>query len=118
MISSLPPIDHIARRSVLPNKRLAPANNYVAASTNGGNSMFWFDPMYFVFVAPAFILALWAQYRVRAGTSAIGAADGCRRGPAYSRSGRTSDVGIEMIPGNLSDHYDPREKVLRLPGRV
>jgi len=29
-----------------------------------------------------------------------------------------SDVAIEQIPGELSDHYDPREKVLRLSSAV
>jgi Zn-dependent membrane protease YugP len=28
------------------------------------------------------------------------------------------DVGIEMVPGHLSDHYDPRDKVLRLSPEV
>ena len=29
-----------------------------------------------------------------------------------------TDVGIEMMPGHLSDHYDPRDKVLRLSEEV
>jgi Zn-dependent membrane protease YugP len=28
------------------------------------------------------------------------------------------NVGIEMVPGHLSDHYDPRDKVLRLSEEV
>jgi len=84
--------------------------------------MFWFDPMYFVFVAPAFILALWAQYRVRSAYARAQAQSAPLTGAAAARhildQAGLSDVGIEMIPGNLSDHYDPREKVLRLPGRV
>ena len=27
--------------------------------------MYWFDPMYFVFLAPALLLAFWAQARIR-----------------------------------------------------
>jgi Zn-dependent membrane protease YugP len=79
-----------------------------------------FDPMYLVFVAPAMILALWAQWRVK---SAYATASGLA-----SRSGRTgadaaraimkaagvSGVQIEETGGVLSDHYDPRHKVLRL----
>lgn len=29
-----------------------------------------------------------------------------------------SDVSIEMVPGELSDHYDPRNKILRLSEHV
>ena len=28
------------------------------------------------------------------------------------------DVGIEEVPGTLSDHYDPRDRVLRLSGDI
>jgi len=80
--------------------------------------MFWFDPMYFVFVAPAFILALWAQYRVRSAYARAQQQPAPLTGAAAARhildQAGLSDVAIEMIPGNLSDHYDPREKVLRL----
>ena len=36
---------------------------------------------------------------------------------AWTRSG-LQNVGIEQTPGHLSDHYDPRSKVLRLSGDV
>jgi hypothetical protein len=83
-------------------------------------AFFYFDPMYFVVVGPAFLLAIWAQMRVkssfrrwsqvplRAGwTGAQVAARVCELGGAEG-------VEIEMTPGKLSDHYDPRERVLRL----
>jgi Zn-dependent membrane protease YugP len=80
----------------------------------------WFDPMYFVFLAPGILLALWAQYRVR---SAYSEASGVPVHSGYSgaetadvmlRSHGIEGVRIEPVGGVLSDHYDPREKVLRL----
>ena len=82
--------------------------------------MFVLHPMFFVFIAPAILLALWAQARVK---SAYHAASQVR-----SMSGMTGAqaarelldlhglrrVRIERSRGYLSDHYDPRHKVLRL----
>ena len=81
---------------------------------------FGFDPVYFVFLAPAIILSIWAQFRVRRAYS--------RYSKVRSSTGLTGQqiarrmldaegvagVRIEMVPGNLTDHYDPRSKVLRL----
>ena len=78
----------------------------------------FFDPWYFLYLAPAFLLAMWAQYRIR-----VTYADAQRRpaplsGAAAARhildSAGLSNVEIEQVPGHLSDHYDPRHKVLRL----
>ncbi len=82
--------------------------------------MFYFDPMYFLFLAPAMLLALWAQWRVRsayAEASRIRAASGLSGAQAADqvmRTGHVPDVQIEPVQGFLSDHYDPRGKVLRL----
>jgi len=78
----------------------------------------FFDPVYFLFVAPAILLALWAQFRVQANYAAAQQVPAPLSGAAAARhvldSAGLHDVGIEMIPGQLSDHYDPRDKVLRL----
>jgi len=78
----------------------------------------FFDPMYFLFVAPALLLAFWAQYRVHASYAEAQREPPPLSGPAAARhvlaSAGLRDVDIEMIPGQLSDHYDPRDKVLRL----
>ncbi len=80
-----------------------------------------FDPMYFVAIAPAIVLALWAQYRVRSTYAAAqqepASMSGAQAGRRILDDAGLFDVGIEQVPGELSDHYDPREKVLRLsPG--
>ncbi len=89
--------------------------------------MFYFDPihcnlMYFVFVAPAFLLGLWAQFRIRTAYSQAQQMAAPLSGAAAARhildSAGLSDVQIEEVPGQLTDHYDPRDKVLRLSQEV
>ncbi|MCC6909053.1 MAG: zinc metallopeptidase [Phycisphaerales bacterium] len=80
--------------------------------------------MYFVFLAPAMILALWAQAKVSsayAKMSRVPVSSGLTGAQAAQRVLRDAgcfDVGIEMTQGMLSDHYDPRHKVLRLSPQV
>jgi Zn-dependent membrane protease YugP len=84
--------------------------------------MIYWDPMYFVFLAPGFLLALWAQARVKSAYAQASRVAANLTGAAAARyildSAGLSDVGIEMIPGALSDHYDPRHNVLRLSQAV
>lgn len=84
----------------------------------------WFglDPLYWMMLAPALILGFWAQMRVK---SAFAAAERVRApmsGAAAARyvldSAGLQDVAIEPVQGFLSDHYDPRHKVLRLSPHV
>ena len=82
----------------------------------------FFDPMYFLFIAPALILGLWAQFRIRSTYSAARQVPASLSGAAAARhildSAGLTNVGIEQVPGHLSDHYDPRDKVLRLSPEV
>jgi Zn-dependent membrane protease YugP len=83
-----------------------------------------FDPMYLLFLAPGILLGLWAQWRV---TSAFRHASQIPPASGYSgaeaadlllhRSG-IDGVAIEPVEGQLSDHYDPTHKVLRLSNDV
>lgn len=79
-----------------------------------------FDPVYFLFAIPPMLLALWAQYRVKAAytaTDQVLARSGMSGAEAAARllqSYGVNNVGIKMVPGVLTDHYDPREKVLGL----
>ncbi|MEX0703744.1 MAG: zinc metallopeptidase [Planctomycetales bacterium] len=78
----------------------------------------YFDPLYFVFIAPAILLAIWAQYRVKSTYHAAMRVDARLTGAAAARhildQAGLHDVGVEMTHGMLSDHYDPRHRVLRL----
>src|SRR5262245_4220057 len=80
----------------------------------------FFDPMYLLFMLPGIALAAWAQWRV---SSAF--ARGSQIAPQSGLSGAEAaaevmhaagvdGVGIEPVAGQLTDHYDPSEKVLRL----
>jgi hypothetical protein len=80
--------------------------------------MFYFDPYYFLAILPAVLLAFWAQHRVRSTYAEAQRIAAPLSGAAAARhildSAGLQDVDIEMIPGQLSDHYDPRDRVLRL----
>jgi uncharacterized protein len=76
------------------------------------------DPLYFLFIGPAMLLALWAQFRVRSAYAAAQKQPAALSGAAAARhildQAGLQGVSIEMVPGEMTDHYDPREKVLRL----
>ncbi len=84
--------------------------------------MYWFDPYYLLYLAPAFILMLWAQMRVKVTYAQARAQPAPLSGAAAARhildSAGLQNVRIEQVPGKLSDHYDPRDKVLRLSSEV
>lgn len=81
---------------------------------------FFIDKYYILLIVPAALIALWAQIKVK---TAYGEYSG-----KYLQSritGQTAarlildlnnlqDVRIEMIAGEMTDHYDPRDRVLRL----
>jgi len=82
--------------------------------------MFFFDPLYLIFMIPAFILMSIASWYVRhtyGKWSQIRASSGLTGAQAAQRlvsTGNLYGVQIESTPGELSDHYDPRTKTLRL----
>jgi len=83
--------------------------------------MFFFDFMLILFTLPAVLLALFAQYRVSSAYREMSQIQARMSGFHAARKilddAGLYDVNIEQIPGEMSDHYDPREKVLRLsPG--
>ncbi len=83
-----------------------------------------FNPMYWIFLGPALLLGIWAQIKVKsayAQMSRVPARSGVTGAQAAARLLRDAgctDVGIEVSHGWLSDHYDPRHKVLRLSREV
>lgn len=83
----------------------------------------FFDPIYFLFILPGVLLAMWAQMRVSTAYgegSRIPASSGLTGAEAAAHvleAAGVRGVRIEPVPGELSDHYDPTHKVLRLsPG--
>lgn len=84
--------------------------------------MMWFDFKYLMYIAPALLLAMWAQMKVRSTYAIAQRMAAPMSGAAAARhvlnSAGLDDVEIEMIPGQLSDHYDPSHRVLRLSTEV
>lgn len=84
--------------------------------------MFYFDPMMLLFISPAILLALIAQVMVKGAYAQAQQIGASMSGYAAARrildSAGLYDVGIEQVHGYLSDHYDPRDKVLRLSDEV
>ena len=85
--------------------------------------MFYFDPMYFVIVGPAMLLSVWATFKVKstfARYNQVPASSGASGAEAaralLQRNGL--DLPVEEFPGELSDHYDPRVRKLRLSSDV
>lgn len=77
-----------------------------------------FDPLYFLFLAPALIIAFWARGRVKASYAKASRVPAQLSGRAAARllldSAGLQDVPIEPVAGQMTDHYDPSHKVLRL----
>ena len=87
-------------------------------------------------VLPALLFALWAQFKVkstyakysqvgnRAGLTGADVAElilrdnGIDGSPSLHSGPGGQGVGIECIGGNLTDHYDPRTRTLRLSENV
>jgi uncharacterized protein len=84
--------------------------------------MYFFDPLYFVFLAPAILLMLYAQYKVKSAYAAGMQIPARLSGAAAARyildQAGCQNVAIEEMPGTLTDHYDPRDRVLRLSSDV
>src|SRR5215470_19210642 len=80
----------------------------------------FFNTSYLLFIIPALLLALFAQWRVSStyrkyaqvrNMQGLTGADVAR---VLMRNEGLDYVAIETIPGDLTDHYDPRGKVMRL----
>jgi Zn-dependent membrane protease YugP len=86
--------------------------------------MYFFNPTWLLFALPGLLLGLWAQSRVRGAYNKYSKV-GNARGLTGAQVARLlldeeglSHVNIEETQGKLSDHYDPRSKVLRLSSDV
>ena len=81
--------------------------------------MYWYDSTYFLVIIGA-LISMWASSRVNStfnkysrvrSLTGMTGADAARR---ILETQGIHDVRVERISGNLTDHYDPRTKVLRL----
>lgn len=86
--------------------------------------MFYFDWTYVILVIPAVLLAMWAsanvnstfrRYSTQYSRRGLTGAEAARR--VLDANGLTQ-VRIEHISGNLTDHYDPKANIIRLSDNV
>ncbi|WP_153558756.1 zinc metallopeptidase [Roseimaritima sediminicola] len=84
--------------------------------------MFFFDIQYLLFIGPFFLLGLYAQWKVKSTFAKMAEVPAKMSGAQAARvmldSAGLHSVQIEPVSGHLSDHYDPRGKVLRLSPEV
>jgi Zn-dependent membrane protease YugP len=95
--------------------------------------VFWFGDPTFMLLIPAILFSLYAQYKVsstfakfsrvpnRRGMTGAEVASAILSGHGVDASVRDGvakaalmRVAVEAVPGELSDHYDPRDRTLRL----
>jgi len=82
--------------------------------------MFYFDIRYLLFSLPALVLALFAQWKVQSAYRKYSRIRNMRNLSGLEaarwllRANELGDVSVQGTRGVLSDHYDPRKKVLRL----
>ncbi|MBM3131256.1 MAG: zinc metallopeptidase [Chloroflexi bacterium] len=81
--------------------------------------MFYFDPMYLVFAAPALLLAMFAQWKVSSAYDKYTKVRNARNltGIQVAQSllrANGLNLNVSGTPGHLTDHYDPRDKTLYL----
>ena len=82
--------------------------------------MFFFDPRYLIFMLPAMLLMMLVQWYVRSAYNKWSKVPSRNRITGAQAAHRLiqfaglNDIRVEGVPGKLSDHYDPRGKVLRL----
>src|SRR5262245_26237607 len=73
---------------------------------------------YLLFLAPALILAsvsqMWVSSACARAAAIAAVCSGSRAARRTLDAAGLTNVQIEAVPGHLSDHYDPRAKVLRL----
>jgi len=84
----------------------------------------FFDPRYFLYVGPFFLLALWANMKVK-GTFARYRKETLRSGVTGAEAAQfilqaagIHDVELKAVSGMLSDHYNPLTKTVCLSEEV
>ena len=82
------------------------------------------DIYYLILIVPAFILSLVAQIKVKSTFSKYSGLlssknlTGAEAAEAVLSAHGVTDVRVERVSGNLTDHFDPRTKVIRLSDSV
>ena len=84
------------------------------------SAFFYIDYWYVVLVVPAMILSLIVQFKMRStyakysGVTARSGLTGAEMARRVLRDNGVTDVDVVPVSGELTDHYDPRARVIRL----
>lgn len=84
---------------------------------------YYIDPTYLILI-PAILISAWAQFKVSSTFNkystvrSINGYTGAQVARIFLNDAGLQEVEIQQVPGRLSDHYDPRAKVLRLSSDV
>ncbi len=80
--------------------------------------------LYLILMAPALIFMIYAQFKVKSTYSKYAKVynqrgiTGAQAARQVLQANGLSDVPVETVEGNLTDHYDPGKRVLRLSREV
>ena len=84
---------------------------------------YYIDPTYLILI-PAILISAWAQFKVSSTFNkystvrSINGYTGAQVARILLNDAGLQEVEIQQVQGRLSDHYDPRAKVLRLSSDV
>lgn len=84
---------------------------------------YYIDTTYLILI-PAILISAWAQFKVSSTFNkystvrSINGYTGAQVARILLNDAGLQEVEIQQVPGRLSDHYDPRAKVLRLSSDV
>ncbi|AMN36257.1 zinc metallopeptidase [Clostridium perfringens] len=84
---------------------------------------YYIEPTYLILI-PAILISAWAQFKVSSTFNkystvrSINGYTGAQVARILLNDAGLQEVEIQQVPGRLSDHYDPRAKVLRLSSDV
>lgn len=87
-------------------------------------TLYYFDPTYFIFIIPAVIVSLIASIRVKSSFNKYSkirnrrAITGAQAAYNVLSAHGITNVNIEHVRGNLTDHFDPRTNTIRLSDAV
>lgn len=86
--------------------------------------MYFWNDWTFLILIPAFLFSLWAQFKTQSTFRRYSKINTSRHITADEVAAQilsnygARNVGVEKVPGELTDHYDPAKKVLRLSEAV
>lgn len=85
-----------------------------------GYGFYYFDYTYFIFMIPALLVTMYAQFKVKStfskysGIMTRRGMTGAQAAESVSHNGGAFGVRTRMIAGNLTDNFDPRTNIISL----